>query len=71
MEEEGNANTHTQHKNNNHADRTGVHIYEKGYAYINSTVTTVPIEVAEKEQRKQNAGYDYETEHKPKRSQHR
>ena len=33
--------------------------------YIKSTVTTVSIEFAEKEERKQKDGYDYETEHKP------
>ena len=33
--------------------------------YIKSTVTTVSIEFAETEERKQKSGYDYETEHKP------
>jgi len=34
--------------------------------YIKSTVTMVSIEFAEKEERKQRCGYDYETEHKPR-----
>ena len=34
-------------------------------AYIKSTATTISIEFAEKAERKQKGGYDYETEHKP------
>ena len=52
-------------KNNNHADRKGRQTQEQGFVYIKSTVTTVSIESAEKEQRKQKGGHDYETEHKP------
>ena len=47
-------------------DRKGGQIHEQGDAYMKSTVTKVSIEFSEKEDRKQQGGYGYKTEHKPR-----
>ena len=57
------SNKNSSNKNSNHADRKGGQTQEQGLVYIKSTVTTVSIEFAETEERKQRDGYKYRTEH--------
>ena len=52
-----------RNENSKDVDREGKQVYENGFAYINSTVTKVSIEVVEKQETKPKGACENRTKH--------